>query len=183
MTLHWLIATALIVNIGLGLYMSEILPDHDPLHSTILQLHEPLGLTVLVLSVARVVWRLINPAPPLPASVPRAERVLAHTVHFLLYFLIVAIPLTGWAMVSSSRNLAPISYFGLFFWPNLTAVAELSRSHRVLLHHGFNTAHVILAFSAIALVPVHIGAAFLHRRRGENVLGRMLPWARISEPL
>jgi len=178
-TLHWLIAAALIANIGLGLYMSEVLSDQDPLHSTILQFHKPLGLTVLALSVVRVVWRLINRPPPLPTSIPSGERVLAHTTHFLLYFLIIVIPLTGWAMVSSSRNPAPISYFGIFQWPRLSDLAEIPRTQRIPLHHDLGTAHLVLALSAMVLVPIHVAAAFYHRRRGVDVLSRMLPWSRV----
>src|SRR6202000_2616949 len=86
---------------------------------TLSQIHKSIGLTVLVLSVLRVLWRLVNPVPPLPATINGALKFLARGTQFLLYVLIVAIPLTGWIMVSASRLGLPTPYFFLFNWPNL----------------------------------------------------------------
>lgn len=180
MTLHWLIAFALILNICLGLYMSEILTDGDPGRTAILQLHKSIGLCVLVLSLMRLGWRLANPVPPLPQSISPPLRILIRATHYLLYFLIIAIPLTGWALVSTSRSGAPTFFFGLFHWPNPAFLTGLPSAERVPLHRSFNTAHVVLAYSAIALVPLHIAGAFYHARGGDAVLWRMLPGARIA---
>lgn len=180
MTLHWLIAFALILNICLGLYMSEILADDDPARTAILQLHKSIGLCVLVLSLMRLGWRVANPVPPLPVSISPQLRMLIRGMHYLLYFLIIAIPLTGWALVSTSRSGAPTFFFGLFHWPNPAFLAGLPPAERQPLHHGFNTAHVVLAFSAIALVPLHIAGAFYHARGGDAVLWRMLPGVRVA---
>lgn len=179
MTLHWLIAVAVILNICLGLYMSEILADSDPGRLAILQLHKSIGLSVLVLSLLRVGWRLGNPVPPLPQSMSPWLHILARAAHYMLYFLIIAIPLSGWALVSTSRSGAPTSYFGLFHWPNIAFLtAGLSPAERLPLHRGFNTTHVVLAVSAIVLVPLHIAGAFYHSRGGDAVLWRMLPGTR-----
>jgi cytochrome b561 len=177
MTLHWLIALALLLNIALGLYVAEIMADGDPLHGPLLQLHKSLGLTVLVLSVARVAWRVVNPAPPLPQGMSPTFKRLAHVSHFLLYGLIVAIPLTGWAMVSASRAGLPTNYFGLLHWPNLPFFANLPRPEKMSLHHNLNTSHLVLALTALVLVPIHIAGAFYHRGRMDDVLSRMVPWA------
>ncbi len=126
MTLHWLIAGALILNVCLGLYMSEILPDGDPSRLAILQLHKSVGLTVLALSVARLGWRLRNPVPPLPASMPAWLRIWARATHYLLYFLIIAIPLSGWLLASSSRAGTSTFYFGLFHWPKSSVFGNSS---------------------------------------------------------
>jgi len=175
MTLHWLIAGALILNICLGLTVAEIMADNDPGRSILLQLHKSVGLTVLVLSLARLSWRLLNPVPPLPAAMQPWLKVAARGTHVFLYFLIVAIPLTGWALVSSTRLGAPTLYFGLFHWPSIPFLAHLPRAQKIPLHRGFNLTHTWLAFSAIALVPIHIAGAFYHHWRGEDVLRRMLP--------
>jgi len=180
MTLHWLIAGALIVNIGLGLYMSEVLSDGDVSRLAILQLHKSVGLTVLLLSVARLSWRLVNPVPPLPESMPPALRIAARASHVFLYFLIVAIPLTGWALVSSSRTAAPTFYFGIFHWPTISFLAQLPRAEKIPLHRGFGFVHVTLAWSAIALVPLHVFGALYHHWRGDDVLRRMLPGTGIA---
>jgi cytochrome b561 len=182
MVLHWLIAALLLLNIALGLYMAEILADSDPTRMPILQFHKSIGLTVLVLSLLRLAWRLLNPAPPLPPSMPRGIRSLAHVSHFLLYVLIVAIPLSGWALVSSSRSGMATNYFGLFPWPNLSMLANLPQAEKLPLHSDFDLTHIFLAISAIVLVPVHIAGAFYHRGRKDDVLSRMVPWARISGP-
>ncbi len=103
MFLHWTIALLIIANICLGLYFPD-LPRADPNNFKLAQIHKSIGLTILVLSVLRVLWRLVNPVPPLPATMNAALKVLARATQFLLYVLIVAIPLTGWLMVSTSPH-------------------------------------------------------------------------------
>lgn len=183
MALHWLIAALLLVNIALGLYVAEIMPDADPMHGAVLQFHKSVGLTVLVLSLLRVLWRLVNPAPPLPEIMARSTKFLAHISHVVLYVLIVIIPLTGWAMVSASRSATAVSYFGLFHWPNLPFLTSLPRPEKVSLHHAFNTSHVVLALFALVLVPIHIAGALYHRGRQDDVFSRMVPWAKAPDRL
>ncbi|HLY05049.1 MAG TPA: cytochrome b, partial [Rhizomicrobium sp.] len=154
--------------------------DHDPMHGPILQFHKSVGLTVLALSVLRILWRVINPAPPLPQSMAPGIRRLAHLSHSLLYVLILVIPLSGWLMVSASRSPMPTNFFWLFHWPNLPFFAGLARQAKTSLHHDFNVAHLWLALSALVLVPIHIAGAFYHRGREDDVLARMVPWARVG---
>ncbi|HLY07007.1 MAG TPA: cytochrome b [Rhizomicrobium sp.] len=182
MMLHWLIAVLLLVNIAIGLYVAEVMADSDPMHGAVLQFHKSIGLTVLALSVLRVVWRVVNPAPPLPQAMARGTRVFAHVSHFFLYVLILIIPLTGWLMVSASRSGAPTNYFGLLHWPNLPFFADLALPEKRALHHDFNAAHLYLALSALVLVPIHVAAAFYHRGREDDVLSRMVPWSKASGP-
>ena len=182
MTFHWLIAAAVLVNIALGLYMSD-LPRGDPSKFMIVQLHKSIGLTVLVLSLARVVWRLVNPVPPLPRGMSTLLRFGAHASHILLYFLIVFIPLTGWIMVSASPLGNGTLYFGLFDWPNLPFFAGLPRAELRPYRELFQSAHVLLAWSAIVLLPIHVAAALYHQfLRRDDVLKRMLPGTRVSDP-
>jgi cytochrome b561 len=181
MTLHWLIALAVIVNIALGLYFPD-LPRSDPDKFMLTQLHKSIGLTVLVLSLARLGWRLINPVPPLPANMPTILKWAAHGSHFLLYFLIIAIPLSGWLLVSSSPLGLPTMYFGVIEWPNLPGFADMTREARRPLSHEFGAVHIFLAWSAIVLVPIHIGAALYHQFiRHDNILMRMLPGAKAEK--
>ena len=181
MALHWLIALAVITNICLGLYVAEILTNQDALRFPILQLHKSIGLTVLVLSVARLAWRLANPVPPLPASMSARLKAVARATHFLLYFLIIVIPLSGWALVSSSPLGLPTVYFGLFHWPHIPFLADLPRAQKIPLRHLFGTAHTYLAVSAIALVPIHVAGALYHQFRGDDVLRRMLPGTHVEK--
>jgi len=179
MTLHWLIAAAVIANVCLGLYVSD-LPHSDPNLFPLLQLHKSIGLTVLTLSVARLGWRLVNPVPPLPAGMSPPLKAAAHLTHFLLYFLIIAVPLAGWAMVSASPLGLPTSYFGLFHWPHIPFLADLPRAQKVPLRHLFGGIHQYLAWSFIVLVPIHVVGALYHQFHGDDVLRRMLPGTRVS---
>jgi len=181
MILHWLIAVLLLINIALGLYVAEVMVDSDPMHGPVLQFHKSLGLTVLALSLLRVLWRLVNPAPPLPQAMAPKTKLLAHISHFVLYVLIIVIPLTGWAMVSASRSAIATNYFGLFHWPNLPYLGALPRPEKMSIHHAFNTSHLVLALSALVLVLIHIAGAFYHRGRVDDVLFRMVPWARVPD--
>jgi len=94
MSLHWLIATLVLVNLCIGLYMAD-LPRSDTSRFMLFQFHKSFGLTVLTLSIVRLGWRLVNPIPPLPLGLHPLLRLGAHVSHFLLYFLIIAIPLAG----------------------------------------------------------------------------------------
>jgi cytochrome b561 len=175
MIFHWLIAALLIVNIGLGLYFGD-LPRSDPLKFELIQLHKSIGLTVLVLSILRLGWRLTHRVPPLPQGLHWTLALAARVTHYLFYFLIIAIPLTGWIMVSASPLGLPTHYFGLFNWPNLWFMANLPRAQKIPLREAFDNVHVFLAWSAIVLIPIHVAAALWHQFvRRDDLLWRMLP--------
>jgi len=176
-TLHWLIAAAIIVLIAMGLWMSDAIhkPETKAAAFKIYQLHKSLGLTVLVLSVLRLAWRLVNPPPPLPGSLTRVERVVAHLTHGAFYVLMLAIPLAGWAMVSASPFGLPTMVFGLFEWPHIPVLAELTDKKPV--EAVFRTAHRWMAFGLTALLVLHIGAALKHQFvNRDGVLARMVPF-------
>ncbi|HEX4159213.1 MAG TPA: cytochrome b [Rhizomicrobium sp.] len=180
MTLHWLIAAAIIVNLGLGFYMADILTDQDPSRFAIIQFHKSIGLTVLALSVLRLLWRIVNPVPPLPDWMGPGLKALAHGTHYLLYFLIIAIPLTGWALASASPLGLPTNYFGLFHWPGIPFLTDLTRAQKTPLRHEFFAMHMYLAFTALVLVPLHLCSALYHQFRGDDVLRRMVPGTRVA---
>lgn len=173
MFLHWLIALFIIVNLGLGLYFADLSRD-DPSKYFLAQIHKSIGLTVLMLSVTRVLWRLVNPVPPLPADMNPALKLAARTSQFLLYVLIVAIPLSGWLMVSPSP--VPTSYFFLFDWPNLPFFDGLDKAAKHAAHEQWENVHGLLAWSAIVLIPIHLaGALYHHFVRRDDVLRQMTP--------
>jgi len=173
--LHWLIAVLIIANICLGLYFSD-LPRSDPNLFNLAQIHKSIGLTVLVLSALRVLWRLVNPVPPLPADMNGALKFVARATQFILYFLILAIPLSGWLMVSASRTGLPTPYFFLFDWPNLPFFASMAPPDKMAVHGQLVAVHGYLAWSAIVLVPLHVLGALYHQFiRRDGVLRRMLP--------
>ncbi len=182
MTFHWTIAALIITNIGLGLWFGEFMSRQDALLYPVVQIHKSIGLTVLVLSLLRLGWRLINPVPPLPRGMSPVLRVLAHLSHFGLYFLMIVIPLTGWLLVSASPLGNPTNYFWLFNWPNLPFFTGMTRAALHPLHELFGESHVVLAWTSIAAVLLHIGAALYHHfLRRDDVLKRMLPGTEVND--
>lgn len=175
MTLHWLVALAVLLNIGLGLYMGD-LPRGDPMKFEIIQLHKSTGLTVLVLSIVFVIWRLTHRVPPLPSTMAVPLKYLARAAHVLFYILILALPLAGWMMVSSSPRGGPIPFFGLFDWPPVGFLAGMALPDKKLWVGTFAETHETLAWIMMALIALHLGAVAYHQVvRHDGVLKRMLP--------
>lgn len=182
MTFHWLIAALVLTNVVLGLSFDYLQRGSETLLEVVL-VHKSIGLTILVLSVLRLVWRLMHKAPPLPVDMNPALKFLSRAAHVLLYVLIIALPLTGWAIVSASSLGVPTHYFGLFDWPNLPYFPTLPREQRAPYHELFEDTHSLLAWTAIALVVLHVGAALFHQFvRRDDVLRRMLPGTHVQPP-
>ncbi len=181
--LHWAIAAAIFVNLGLGWWMSRAIEVAERQAAAIaaFQIHKSLGLTVLVLSVLRLAWRLSHRAPPLPASMPDWQRWAARGVQGALYLLMIVVPLSGWTYVSAQwRGDAPLHvptlWFGLFGVPHVFDATAVDAAGRKAIAARNFTAHLWLAWSMAALLAVHAAAAlrhhFLHR---DDVLTSMAP--------
>lgn len=130
--LHWVMAPALFVMLLLGAGLVSTVSVWRPV---LLAWHKPLGITLLVLAVLRLVLRLTRGAPRLPASMPVWQRYLAALSHWLLYGLMLAMPLIGWAMLSAAGYPLP----GLGAWhlpplmsPDIASYALLRHAHGVL---------------------------------------------------
>jgi len=175
--LHWLIALLLIGNIGLAWYFNTLtgLAKVGPT-----QLHKSIGITVLILSVLRVAWRLAVKPPPLPAETPRWERLAAGAVHTLFYVVMLGLPLTGWFMVSASPliHAFPIKLYGLVEWPAIGPLTTLPHDQMHATHEAFERAHGLLGKLAYVLIVLHVGAALGHQFvRRDATLSRMIPAA------
>lgn len=196
MVLHWAIAGLILYQIALGLWMSEALEAAEEArrfaaYETVQQ-HKALGLTVLALSILRLVWRLARPAPPLPRSMPPLERLASALSHWAFYGLMLAMPLSGWAMISTSPefSMVPTGWFGLFTVPHLPAdplVAAAASSGLAADTAGASAAfagiHEALAYGALALLALHVAAALRHHYiLGDGVLARMVPGLRPRDP-
>ena len=182
MTFHWIIAALIVTNVCLGFYFGDFVSKSDPAFFTLVQTHKSIGLTVLSLSVLRLLWRLVNPVPLLPTDMNPALGFVAHATHWLFYFLIIAIPLAGWAMVSSSPLGTPTMYFGQFQWPHLPFLAALPRAEKTHYVVVFRETHNLLAFSVIGLLALHVMGALWHQMfRHDNVLRRMVPFTSVGE--
>jgi len=176
--LHWASALCVLVLIGLGLTMTHA--ALAPLRQfQLYQWHKSVGITVLVLTVLRVLWRLTHRPPPLPAGMPARERRAAAAAHHLLYLLLVGLPLTGWAVVSLSPFNIPTVLYGLVPWPHLPLagfVPDPAAAEGIL-----KRIHALGAWSLAALLAVHVAAALRHHLRlRDDVLRRMLPGRPLS---
>ncbi|MET0166454.1 MAG: cytochrome b [Vicinamibacterales bacterium] len=161
---HWAIVALIITQFVLASFMDDL-----PLKQKIATInwHKWLGMTVLMLAVLRVLWRLTSTVPPLPSITPAWQRLAAHGSHTLLYALIFLQPLSGWLM-SSARNF-PVSWFGLFTFPDL-----ISPDRK--LYERLHDIHEMSATALLIVAVVHALAALKHHFYDrDNVLRRMLP--------
>ncbi|KJS39932.1 MAG: nickel-dependent hydrogenase, b-type cytochrome subunit/YceI-like family protein [Hyphomonas sp. BRH_c22] len=164
--LHWAIAALIIFMIWLGWNMEE--------NETRYQLHKSIGITILLLTVARVVWRMLNPPPALPADMKPLEKTASHYVHVGLYALMILMPLLGWVLVSVSKFQVPTVLFGTVSWPNLPFLSGLRGNE--LVHAIIETLHSKGAWVIIALLALHVAGALKHEFSAEEgVLKRMIP--------
>lgn len=174
--LHWIIAALIVIQIGLGWWMGEWLPDHSPAQARVESIHISVGLTLLLLVLVRIGVRLGHAAPTPPAGTPPWERVLARSTHLVFYLLMLVLPLSGWAMVSAGRH--PISFWGLP-WPHLPGLGVLADPANRPLRHGLKLAHTdILIWIVLANLALHVAGALKHQFDGRPVLWRMAPFAR-----
>lgn len=166
---HWLIVV-LLLGLGIvGLTMGEL--PRTPKYFWVYTAHKSLGITVLLLMLARIGWHLYAGAPrPVPGT-PAWQARVAGITHCLLYALALAIPLSGW-LYDSASGLRPFRWFGLVEMPKLMAPNEA-------ISDASNSAHEWLFWVLVALVLVHAGAAFYHHVfQRDATLTRMLPQRR-----
>jgi len=175
MTLHWVIALLLLLDFALAISFNRFNPGDALYLRSAYDLHMSFGLCVLLLSVARVAWRLTHRYPPLP-EMALGLRLLARASHLLLYVFMVGAPLSGWLVLSLRRQAT--SVFGLFrwAWPTVPAIATMARPERQSWHDELLSLHTRLSYVGICLVAVHVAAALYHHfGRGDDVLLRVLP--------
>jgi cytochrome b561/polyisoprenoid-binding protein YceI len=168
--LHWLIVALIAIQATLGL-SGRLLPlGAEKL--AMLARHKSIGITILGLAALRLLWRWLNPTPPLPSNLTPRERLLARCTHTLLYVLLFAMPLTGWIM-SSARGF-PVSWFGLYQLPDLV-------SKNAALHGAMVRTHAVLAIALGLTVALHVAGALKHHYiLKDDTLRRMLPFGRIT---
>lgn len=167
MTLHWLIAALIIANVAIAL-SAEDMPRPDAM--AWMGWHKAIGLSVLVLSVIRIVWRLVNPMPA-PIGDNRRDRAIAAATQQSFYLLMILVPLAGWLLVSSYGR--PVPFFGLFQIPAIPGLVP---------EYGnfFGSAHGLLAFAMMGLLLLHVAAGLMHHvKLKDNTLLRMLPFTRL----
>ena len=163
-SLHWLVVFLIIAQWIIARYAAaqtfagKVAP---------LSLHKSIGMSILAVTVFRLIWRLINPGPSSFDELRSWERGLARISHILLYAFVIALPITGWLM-SSARNF-PVSWFGMFQFPDLVS------PDRVLFQR-MEDFHDALFVALVAVALLHISGALKHHFVDRNnILLRMLP--------
>ncbi|HEX8755031.1 MAG TPA: cytochrome b/b6 domain-containing protein, partial [Steroidobacteraceae bacterium] len=165
--LHWIIVALIALQAALGL--TGLLLPLGMQKLAVLARHKSIGITILGLAALRLLWRWLNPTPPLPSNLRPHERFLAHFTHAALYILLFAMPLTGWIM-SSARGF-PVSWFNMAQLPDLVPKSET-------LYGAMVTTHAALAIALALVVALHIAGALKHHFvLKDDTLRRMLPSA------
>ncbi len=175
---HWTMAVLMVGLFVLGKYMvglDPMAPDTFALY----QWHKSFGFVVLALAVLRLAWRFANPAPKLPAGMPAIERLAAHLGHFGLYALLLALPLSGWLMVSASPWGIPTVLFEVLPVPHLPVPGALG--DKPAAEALLKELHEMLGFALLLLVVLHVAAALKHHfLNRDDVLRRMVSSAPAS---
>ncbi|SEQ12552.1 cytochrome b561 [Pseudomonas sp. NFACC02] len=161
--LHWLMALMVIAMLFIGAGMVASISER---HEWLLNLHKPLGIAILVLVIVRLIVRFSTQQPPLPADLPAWQALAAKLSHYLLYALMLAMPLIGWAMISAAGD--PVMLSSSVRLPSIVAAhAETFAFLR--------TAHRYLAYLFFLTILMHLAAALFHGWvRRDEVLDSML---------
>src|SRR6056297_3836367 len=163
--LHWLVAAGITAQFVWAWRIDQV--DSIRAEFALVNQHKSIGMTVLALVVVRLFWRAFNRPPPFPSSMSAWEKIAASTAHWLLYALILAMPVSGW-MYTSAAGFGP-ELFGLVEIPALVDQSER-------LEKVFGKMHEWLAIGILALVSVHVLAALRHQFvLRDGLLRRMLP--------
>ena len=164
-TLHWLIALLLTGLLAMGFYMHDL-----PLSPQKLQLyswHKWAGVTTFLLVMVRLAWRMTHRPPAFSWRMSKAQKLAAHLGHWILYLLMIAIPLSGWLM-SSAKGVQTV-WFGILPIPDLLEKDKALGDALAVVHMG-------LSWALLLMTLIHIAAAFKHHFIDkEGLLGRMLP--------
>ena len=159
--LHWVMAALIIGMLILGKYMSDFVPDSElALKFSLFQWHKSFGITVLLLAILRLAWRLGHAVPPLPDNLKSWERAAAKLTHVGFYVLIIALPLSGWAMTSASPYNIPTWLFNTIPWPHMPFVENAGNKEQ--LEGLFKSVHFYLGNATILLLILHLGAVAKH---------------------
>jgi cytochrome b561 len=161
--LHWLMAVMVIAMLFIGAGMVASVSER---HEWLLNLHKPLGIAILLLVIVRLIVRFFSVTPALPADLPTWQALAAKLSHYLLYALMLAMPLIGWAMISAAGD--PVMLGSSIRLPSIVAAhAETFAFLRA--------AHRYLAYLFFLTILAHLGAALFHGWvRRDEVLDSML---------
>jgi cytochrome b561 len=174
MVFHWTIAILIIANLVIGFFHDSFADDAK---RVLMGFHKSTGILVIVLTLGRIAWRITHKPPPLPVTVKSWEKGLAHATHWLLYALMLALPVTGWLLTSAGKRKNPLDFYGLFPIPFLPVVQD------PVAAHTYGDRHELLGWVALALLILHLsGAAKHYFVDRDRTVQRMLPWLKTRSP-
>jgi len=167
-SLHWLLAALIVVTFFVGLYMADL--HFSPTRLRLFNWHKWLGMIVLALSAARLVWRAAgHTPPPLPPATPPWQRAAYRGTHLVFYLLFFAVPLLGWVYTSAVG--VPVVWFAWLPLPDLVPV-DKPFGEEVL-----KPLHSIASYALAAIVVLHVAAALKHQFIDrDHLLSRMWPF-------
>jgi cytochrome b561 len=169
MAFHWLIAALIIWGFAIGWIMTDI-PGFTPAKLRYFSWHKWIGVTVLVLALARLAWRAFHRPPALPEAMHGWEKAAAHVGHIALYVLMLAIPVTGYLYSSAAG--VQVVYLGILPLPKLI---DTNRA----LAAELKPIHIYLNYTLLAAVAGHLLAVVKHQWIDrQRLLARMLPFGR-----
>jgi cytochrome b561/polyisoprenoid-binding protein YceI len=171
--LHWLLAGLLAFQIGTGWLMEDM--EKGTGLFNLAQFHKSVGISILLLSLLRVAIRIVTPLPAPLADDGLSEK-LAQAVHFGLYLFMIAVPISGWVLVSTSgRNIDTI-LFNTIPWPHIPGLSGASEPVKAGIHEVAEWLHGSLTWLGIALFLLHVAGALRHQfAKSEPMLSRILP--------
>ena len=171
---HWMIGVLIIANLAIG-FLHDGFPPAA--RSLAMGFHKSTGILVIVLTIGRIAWRIAHRPPPLPATVKSWEKGVSHAVHWTLYALMLALPITGWLMSSAGKRKFGIDFYGLFPVPFLPVTQDPAAATT------YAERHEQLGWIALALLVLHVGGAAKHYFVDrDRTVQRILPWLRDRSP-
>ncbi len=163
--LHWLLAALILGQIAFGWYLDDI-PRGTPARSVYVNLHKSTGMTLGVLILFRLYWRLTHAAPLLPQSMARWEQVAARAIHAALYACMLLMPLSGY--VASNFSQWGVNFF------NAVKLPPWGIDDKAI-YAALNTTHVVTSWVFVALIAAHVLAALRHIVLRDGTFARMWP--------
>jgi len=163
--LHWITAILVLATLPIAWVMINMARD-DPWQQTLFLIHKSIGVTIFAIVAFRILWRGLNPAPPLPWTLEPWEAWTARISHVLLYLVLLGLPVSGYITSAASNH--AVNYFGLLTLPSLPENKPLA--------HTAEEVHEVLSWALYALLGLHIlGTAYHLIVKRDGALDRMLP--------
>ena len=164
---HWVTALGIIAQFAL-VYIREYTPKEAPIHQTLMAVHKSLGMSLLFIIAAFIIWQLTNAKPKLPAGTRKIEKILAYSAQGLLILGGLGMAISGYVFVTAYGR--SIAWFNVFNWPMLITASDA-------IGEKFRDYHTVISYVMIAAFVAHIAGNIKHHFiLKNNVVKRMLPW-------